>query len=660
LEPDLVHSSTLPGDLAARVGFRGREPWVSVKVSVDTWMPAAVRFVDRLVTGRADVVYAVADEVAAAKSFLGRPGMLPLVIPNPPMIPFADGEPRGLPETTPVRLLCIGRLERVKRVGDFLLMAGALERSHPGRFAFSVVGDGRQLDELRAQASSLGIADAVEFRCAVSDVASEIDAADIVLLFSAGEGSPNAVLETIARGRVPVARRAAGTTGTVPSVLGPCLVDSASPEAFAERVLDIVARPDDYLSRVHEARSSLRRRSDHFESAMERLYQGVLSRGGGDGRIRVLHLITRLIVGGAQENTIASVQRVNPERYDSHLWCGPQIGSEGSLFQDARDRGELPRVVTNLVREIRPLRDLAVVVQLARLMRRERFDIVHTHCSKAGIVGRVAAKLAGVPHIIHSLHGWAFHDRMNSIVRRVYVASESMMEPWTRPLVSVSKQTTKDGLEAGIGAPENYRLIRSGIPLDRFRADKARGRAVRAQLGINENDIVIGSVGRLAPQKNPMDFVKIAELLLARHTNLTFLYVGDGPMRESIEAATAARGIAESVRLLGVRDDVPDLLRAMDVFILTSLWEGLPRVVLQALATGLPVVAYNTAGIAEAVVQERNGFLVARGAVDETVELLDRLINDPIARAEMGRTAADDFDPAFSEDGMISDLERLY
>jgi glycosyltransferase involved in cell wall biosynthesis len=607
---------------------------------------------------RADVVYAVADEVARAKSYLGRLGMLPLVITNPPMIPFSDDEPRGFPAATPVRLVCIGRLERVKRVGDFLMMASVLARSHPGRFSFSVIGDGSLMDELKAQASALGLA--VEFQGAVSDVAAALDAADIVLLFSAGEGSPNTVLETIARGRVPVVRRAAGTTGTVPSVLDRCLVDSASPEAFAEKVLDVVSRSDEYLPRVREARDLLRQGRDTFDSAMEKLFMDALSPPDDDGRLRVLHLITRLIVGGAQENTIASVERVNPERYESHLWCGPQIGSEGSLFQDARGRGEQPRVITNLIREINPLRDLIVVTQLARLMRQERFDIVHTHCSKAGIVGRIAAKVAGVPHIVHTLHGWAFHDRMHPIVRRTYAASERMMKSWTRPLVSVSNQTTEDGLEARIGSREDYRLIRSGIPLDRFRPDKARGSAARAQLGISEGDVVIGSVGRLAPQKNPMDFVKLAELLLASHANLTFLYVGGGPMRRSVEAATAALRIADRVRLLGVRDDVPDLLRAMDVFVLTSLWEGLPRVVLQALATGVPVLAYDTAGIAEAVVEGKNGHLVPRGAVDEMVGLVERLITDSVARAEMGRAAADDFDSAFSEDGMIRDLETLY
>jgi glycosyltransferase involved in cell wall biosynthesis len=515
------------------------------------------------------------------------------------------------------------------------------------------------MSDLRRKAATLGIGDLVEFRGAVADVASELDASDIVVLFSAGEGSPNTVLETIARGRIPLARRAAGTVGSVPSVLERCLVDSGSPEAFAERVQEILDGPDEFLAGVRAAREALRRRQAVFESAMGRLYEDALHRRRGDGRVRVLHLITRLIVGGAQENTIASVERVDPGKYDSHLWCGPQTGLEGSLFQDARERGESPRVLPNLVREISPLRDLAVTLELTRLLRRERFDIVHTHCSKAGIVGRVAARMAGVPHITHTHHGLSFHDRMNPVLRRFFIALERMMAAWTHPMISVSERTTSVGLSAGVGRPEDYRLIRSGIPLTTFGPDAERGAAVRRELGIAEGEVVVGSVGRLTAQKNPLDFVELASGVLASHRNATFLYVGDGPLMDAVAEVIAERGLAERVRLLGLRTDVPDLLRAMDIFVLTSLWEGLPRVVLQALATGLPVVAYDTAGIMEAVEEGRNGYLVATGDVARMVEHAVRLVSDAELRGRMGE-AARELDHAFSEEGMIRDLEALY
>jgi glycosyltransferase involved in cell wall biosynthesis len=317
-------------------------------------------------------------------------------------------------------------------------------------------------------------------------------------------------------------------------------------------------------------------------------------------------------------------------------------------------------VLPNMVREISPWRDAAMLLQLTSLLRREKFDIVHTHSSKAGIIGRIAARLAGVPHIMHTVHGWGFHDHMNPALRAFYIALERLMEPWTRPLISVSERTTGVGLAAGIGGRESYRLIRSGIPLDRFRPDPLRREATRAGLGLAPTDVVVGSVGRLSPQKNPADFVRVAERLCRGRDRLRFIYVGDGPLRSDIETAVDAAGLTERVLLLGIRRDVPDLLRAMDVFILTSLWEGLPRVVLQSLATGVPVVAYDTAGIEEAVAEGMNGHLVHPGDIDAMATRLSTLVDDDALRASMSAAAVGELDRSFTEDAMIAGLESLY
>jgi glycosyltransferase involved in cell wall biosynthesis len=294
------------------------------------------------------------------------------------------------------------------------------------------------------------------------------------------------------------------------------------------------------------------------------------------------------------------------------------------------------------------------------MLRRDRFDVIHTHSSKAGILGRAAARLAGVPHVVHTVHGWGFHDRMHPLLKRTYVILERLLQPRTSTLVSVSNKTTRVGLEEGIGGPSDYSLIRSGIPLGRFSPDRERGAGIRSRLGLEADDIVVGSVGRLSPQKNPHDFVRVAGLLSRGRTGLRFVYVGDGPMRGEIEAAIESAGLSDRVHLLGIRDDVPDVLRAMDVFILTSLWEGLPRVVLQALATGVPVVAYDTAGIEEAVHEGANGHLVAPGDVDDMVSKLGPIVDDREFRDRLSAAAAGGFEASFTEDAMIRDLEDLY
>ncbi|MFN8177969.1 MAG: glycosyltransferase family 4 protein [bacterium] len=376
-------------------------------------------------------------------------------------------------------------------------------------------------------------------------------------------------------------------------------------------------------------------------------------------RTRVLQLITRMIVGGAQEQVLATAEKLDPTRFEQQLWTGPQTGSEGSLLETARSRGVHLRIIPDLVREIDPWRDARVTLELARLMRAERFDLVNTHSSKAGIVGRVAARLAGVPAVVHTVHGWGFHEHMSGRTRATYILLERMLARWTHRLISVSERTTHIGLDARIGRREQYILIRSGVPLDRFGPDPAvRGR-VRRDFGWAEDDVVVGSVGRLSAQKNPRDFVRLAQRILPEHGRARFLYVGDGPLRAETEAAVAAAGLRDRVILAGLRTDVPDLLRAMDVFVLTSLWEGLPRVVPQALATGLPVVAYDAAGLREVVAEGRGGFTVPVLDLESLGERVSALLRDDALRREAGRQAVSRLD-AFSEETMLRQLGALY
>ena len=657
LDCDLVHSHLLPADLAAWLGFGRRVPRLSTKHSTDRWMWWLPKLFERLALAGTHEVLAVGDAVAWAKSYLGRPGMLPPVIESPPSVDIVEAGAPLFPPNRPVRLAFVGRLHPVKRVDLFLAVARELLNRRPDGFVFRIVGAGPLYSELRDLADKLGVGRAVEFRGAVSDVSKELDDVDIVLLVSDYEGVTLTVLETLARGRIPIVRRVPGAEDALPSSMSDCYVDSDEPAAFAEKVLEILSRPDAYERQLGEARLRLRT-PDDYSKAMGALYDRALGRE--PPRTRVLHLITRLIVGGAQENTIASVARVAPERYESHLWIGPETGSEGSLLAEARARGILVRVIPSLVREIHPFKDLAALLALVRLLRTERFDIVHTHSSKAGILGRIAARLAGVPHIVHTVHGWGFHDHMNPSLKRFYVFLERWMERWTRPLVSVSHRTTRMGLDEGIGGPGSYRLIRSGIPLSRFHPHPQRRARVRRELGIGPDEIVVGSVGRLSEQKNPLDFVRVAAAILTERRDVRFLYVGDGPLRPAVEARLDGSGIRDRVILTGIREDVPDLLRAMDVFILTSLWEGLPRVVPQALATGVPVVSYNTAGIEEAVIDGSNGYLVAPGDVEGMVSRIRGLLSDPSVRAEMSSRAIDELGDSFSEDRMVSELEALY
>jgi glycosyltransferase involved in cell wall biosynthesis len=377
--------------------------------------------------------------------------------------------------------------------------------------------------------------------------------------------------------------------------------------------------------------------------------------------VRVVNLITRMIVGGAQETALAGVAGLDPARFRASLWTGPQLGPEGSLLEEADRRGVDVRIFPDLVRQVSPMRDLRVTRQLAQALREEGVRILHTHSSKAGIVGRWAAGRAGTPRVVHTAHGWGFHDGQAAPVRALYRTLERRAARGTDVLVSVARKSTQVGLDAGIGRPSQYRLIRSGIPLDAFGPDPVRRESARRELGIAPDEVVIGSVGRLSAQKNPLDFVRLAARLCERGVpRVTFLYVGDGPLRPNVEAAESEAGLKGRIRWLGLRHDVPDLMRALDVFVLVSLWEGLPRVVPQALATGVPVVSYAVTGLDEILVEGRNGHLVPMRDVDAMARCVEALARDGERRLELARRCVDEFDHSFSEREMLHDLQALY
>jgi glycosyltransferase involved in cell wall biosynthesis len=376
-------------------------------------------------------------------------------------------------------------------------------------------------------------------------------------------------------------------------------------------------------------------------------------------RIRVLHVITRLIVGGAQENTMLTAALLDADRHAVAVGCGPQTGPEGSLIPEVRERGIPLTILPSLVREVNPLKDMAALVALVRLIRRGRYDVVHTHSSKAGILGRWAAYLAGAPVIVHTVHGWGHHDRQHPLVRHLYIVLEQLTQRITDRLIVVSPRNIQKGLADGIATSEKYVTIRSGIDLERFWQPSRPPEAVRGELGIPLRVPVVGTVTRLSPQKAPLDFVTVAAQVAAQRQDVHFVLVGDGPLRPDVEAQVSALGLTARVHLTGLRRDVPDLMHSFDVFALTSLWEGLPRVLPQAMVTGLPIVATAVDGNAEAVADGVNGYLTPPGDPRAMATALLGLLETPAlskSMGEAGQAKAGEFDLR----KMVSDIAALY
>lgn len=372
-------------------------------------------------------------------------------------------------------------------------------------------------------------------------------------------------------------------------------------------------------------------------------------------RIKVAHIITRLEFGGAQQNTLHTVENLAPERFEVLLL----VGRGGAL--DATPEGKAYRCVrvAGLVRAVRPWADLCALVHLWLLLRRERPDIVHTHSSKAGILGRLAAAWAGVPVVVHTFHGFGFHTEQPFWARAFYVALERWMARLSTVLVAVSQANRAEALSRGIGRPGQYRLIRSGVDLSLY-TTLARRRESPAGLGVLPHEKLIVTIGPFKPQKNLRDFLRAAEIVAARAPEARFLIVGDGAGRAALESRIASTGLTGRVVLAGWRRDIPAIMARADMFCMTSLWEGLPRALVEAMAAGLPCVVNAVDGCRDLVQDGVNGFLTPPKHPMATADRLLRLLTDPEMAQRVGARARTSIGDEFSIRTMVRQQETLY
>jgi glycosyltransferase involved in cell wall biosynthesis len=376
--------------------------------------------------------------------------------------------------------------------------------------------------------------------------------------------------------------------------------------------------------------------------------------------VRVLHLITRLIVGGAQENTMLTASLLDRKRFEVEILSGPQTGSEGSLIEEVRGRGIPLTILPELVRQVSPLNDRAALAELTRFIKEGRYNIVHTHSSKAGILGRMAARRAKVPVVVHTIHGWSFHEYLSPVKRWLYAQSERMTAPMADALIVVAESDIQKGLKEKIGQADQYCLIRSAIPVEEYLPSELERKSARDELNIPPEVQVIGNVGRFSAQKNPLEWISIAGMVARQYPEAYFLLVGDGPMRRQVEKLLEIEGIGERTMLTGLRRDVPRMLAAMDIFMMTSLWEGLPRVVPQAMCMELPIVANQIDGLKEAIQPGETGYLCSVKELAEMAIFCGYLIDNPSVRREMGQKSRQFALQEFDLKRMISQIEDLY
>ena len=371
--------------------------------------------------------------------------------------------------------------------------------------------------------------------------------------------------------------------------------------------------------------------------------------------------------GGSARNVFLTVTGHDRDRFRVGLVYGRSTGrSEADAARLAADLHELRQAgvvlfeVPCLVRDISLLRDARATLALWRVFHRERPDVVHTHTSKAGALGRVAAWLAGVPVIIHTPHGHIFYGYYGPAISWVIRLFERLLALTTDRIVTLTDRGAQEHVQYRIAAPDKFVTIPSGIVLSAFRSVPIDPAVKRNELGLPTEGPVIGTVGRLVPIKGHEWLLKAAPLVLAEFPHAMFVFLGEGPLLGRLQQLEGKLGISGHVMFLGARQDVPECLATFDVFAFPSLNEGMGRALIEAMAVGLPAVATRVGGIPDVVADGETGLLVPARDEAALADALLKLLRDPARRQAYGHAARRSMDERFDVEAMVRAIDRLY
>lgn len=385
-------------------------------------------------------------------------------------------------------------------------------------------------------------------------------------------------------------------------------------------------------------------------------------------KTNVLHIITRLDMGGSAQNTLLTCLGHDRKKYHTTLVHGLSLESKmtaaektavGHLTDKAKSAGVAVVPVPALVRRIHPFWDTAAFFSILRIILRTRPAIVHTHTSKAGILGRLAARVAGVPDIVHTPHGHLFYGHFHPAATEIFRVAEKIMAPVTTRYIALANGEKKDHMAYLNMASEKIAVIHSGVDIGKFRSSKVDISAKKRGLGLSAKGKIIGTAGWLLPIKGPVHLLNAMKPILAQHPNTRLVFAGKGGLEGELKQSARSMGISDNVSFLGWRGDMDEIMRILDIFVLPSLNEGMGRVVVEAMAAGNPIVASDTGGIPDLVEHGENGYLVPPGDEKALANAILSLLDHPDDCAKMGekgRTRAESFSVA----SMTAKIELLY
>ena len=375
--------------------------------------------------------------------------------------------------------------------------------------------------------------------------------------------------------------------------------------------------------------------------------------------IRVLNIITRLEQGGAPLALLETVRRISP-RFQVDIAVGQTDDPAQDLLNTPLVKGLRIIQVPHMRRNIHPFRDLGALWQLIRIIRAGRYDIVHTHTSKAGLLGRVAAYLCGVTAVVHSPHGTVLEGYFGTFTTRFFALLERLCAHISRRIICLTPLEIEQYRAVRIGQKAQYTHVFNGIDIDAYEARTGNPDALRRALSISPQDIVATIVGRLVPVKGHTNLLHAFQIASQTHPNLLLLITGDGELRSELEQLAQHLGITDRVRFLGWRDDTAEILEISDLFVLSSLNEGLGLVLVEAMAKHLPIVATRVGGVPCVVEHGKTGLLVPSGSPQAFARALGELADQPQKQRAMGEAGYRRAVRLFSISATVRETERVY
>ncbi|MCK5287283.1 MAG: glycosyltransferase family 4 protein [Thermodesulfovibrionia bacterium] len=381
---------------------------------------------------------------------------------------------------------------------------------------------------------------------------------------------------------------------------------------------------------------------------------------GGTKKTKVAQVITRLDWGGPPDIIRLICDSLDLNIFDVRLITGI------SLYPSLETRNFLERfsnrviTIPQLKRDINPLSDIVALLRLYRLFRKEDFDIVHTHTAKAGALGRLAARFAGVPKIVHTSHGHNFYGYFGPVRSKLVVMVERFISYFTDKINALTELEKQDLASYKVAQPAKIVVINSGLELDRYRKININAGEKRNELRVGQDTILVGMIGRLEPVKGPEYFIEAARLITEKFPEVKFIVAGDGSLRSKLEFQCEKLHISDKLIFIGWREDIPEILSVLDILVMPSLNEAVGRILIEAGACGKPVVATRVGGIPEVVKDNQTGILVPPKDAYELARAVISLLEDKNKRQRMGETAKNWVDDKFSASRMVKGFSDLY